>query len=100
MDGRNVIIFGPPRKFKSYVVGRVVSQLQKAGKRVVVLCSTTTALRAMCSEKTKSMLKHAVHSFFEMQTSELPTCKIISRNRKPKSKDRQYGPETFYVGRV
>ena len=76
MNGHNVFVFGRAGTGKSYIVLRAVEQLKKVGKRVVVLCSSGIA----CDAYTKNGI-HAqtVHSCFDMQTSELPTRKIITR---------------------
>lgn len=49
-DGRLLLVQGPPGTGKTYTIARMIHELHKAGKRVMVACFTHRAVEEVCSK--------------------------------------------------
>ena len=73
--GHNVMITGQGGVGKSEVVKSIVSSLNATGKKVGVVCSSGIATQVY-----DKGVASTVHSFYGLQTAELPSDKLIERS--------------------
>lgn len=76
-DGHNPLLSGKAGTAKSYVVNALVKAMKGRGRSVVVVCSSGIA----CTVYDKSVKSSTVHSFYALQTADMPVDMVIERSK-------------------
>ena len=75
MAGHNLLLSGKAGTGKSFVVDGMVSELRGCVKKVVVVCSSGIS----CSVYGDGVKLLTVHSFYGLQTADMPSKMVIAR---------------------
>jgi len=75
--GHNILITGQAGTGKSFLVNEIVKQLRLHNKSVAVICSS--GLSCTVYDNTAGLNASTVHSFYGLQTADLPNNCVIER---------------------
>ena len=75
LAGHNLLLSGQAGTGKSFVVDGMVSELRRCGRKVVVVCSSGIS----CSVYGDGVKSLTVHSFYGLQTADMPSNMVIAR---------------------